>query len=442
MTKIYQRTIYWFKKDLRIDDNDAFYEAYQKSKEIIPIFIFIPDLLKKLKSYDKRLGFILDCIKKLSKDIEKHKGKLFCYYDSPDKIFKYLIKEYKPDAIFTSKSYSWTVENIDKKIKTICNNNKIKFELINNNFLSKIEKIPYKKVYSAFFKKWAENLDLLPRPEPTEINTPNIKEPNIFDIIKNLKFENNNIWKVEFCFNRIKEFDFLNYEKTRNRLDIDGTSKLSPCIRFGIISLRKIFNETIKQAGKNSQFIKELAWREFWYHIKINFPDFNNIEFQEKRRDIKWQNRDEFIDTFINAKTGYPIIDASIIQLKEEGWMHNRARMIVANFLTKDLLTDWRIGEKFFMEHLLDYDEIVNVGNWQWSASVGPDPRPLRIFNPIIQAQKFDPYAKFIKKYIPELKNEDIKKLHNPLIYKLNYYKPIVIHKQMVNIIKNLYRKI
>lgn len=436
---MYKRAIYWFKRDLRIDDNKAFSEACQNSNELIPIFIFIPDLLDKFKSYDSRLGFIIESLKHLSMALQHRGGKLFCYKDEPLNVFNYLIEKYKPEALFTNKAFSWSGQTIEESIGRLCRGKNIHFHSIVDNFLCSIEKIPYKKIYSIFYKYWKNNLTLSILYSPEKINTPKVKEPDINKTVEKLNFQENKIWKLHFGFNRIENFDFSKYELTRNRLDIDGTSKLSPYIRFGLISLRKLYQKAFDIAGEDCQFIKELAWREFWYHIKINFPQFNQLEFQEKRRNIKWEYNEKLFNAFINAKTGYPIIDASIIQLKKEGWMHNRARMMVANFLIKDLLMDWRMGEKFFMEYLLDYDEVVNTGNWQWNASVGPDPKPLRIFNPILQAKKFDPEATFIKRYIPELKNIPAEHLHDPINNKLNYHPPIVNHYERTILVRKVY---
>ncbi len=438
---MYKRVIYWFKRDLRIEDNQAFYEACIKSKEIIPIFIFIPEILDRFKSYDQRLGFIIDCISFLSKKIEERGGRLFCYFDQPEKIFIYLINKYKPEAVFTNKSFSYSGEEMERKVIRLCKAKGIDYNSYNCNFLCNMENIPYRKVYSHFYKKWKINLNLKTYPAPENINTSRIIEPAIGQIIQKLKYKENPYWKPDFVFVRLKNFDFKNYEQTRNSLDIDRTSKLSPYIRFGIVSLRQLYKKAINSGGEDCSFVKELAWREFWYHIKMNFLEFKDLEFQQKRRNIKWENDKRFIDAFIEGKTGYPIIDASIRQLKEENWMHNRARMIVASFLTKDLMIDWRIGEKFFMEYLLDYDEVVNIGNWQWNASVGPDPKPLRIFNPIIQAKKFDPEARFIKKYLPELKDIPARLLQDPIKYKLPYYQPIVNHYLRVPVVKKYYIK-
>ncbi|MDW8113917.1 MAG: deoxyribodipyrimidine photo-lyase [candidate division WOR-3 bacterium] len=437
---MYKRVIFWFKRDLRIDDNEGFYQAYKNSLEIIPIFIFIPELLEKFNSYDQRLGFVVECIKHLEKDLKDIKGKLFCYYEAPERVFEYLIGKYQPEAVFTNKAFSYTVEDIESKIEKMCKNKGVRFHSFLNNFLCDIRKIPYKKIFSYFYKYWQNNLNLKIYEKPKEIRVPPIKEPTIKEIMPRLKFLPNNFWKVDFIFSRIEKFDYQSYDELRNRLDIDGSSRFSPYIRFGIISLRKIYQKAFRKA-RGSQFIKELAWREFWYHIKNYFPEFRDKEFQEKRRNIKWENNEKFIKIFMEGKTGYPIIDAAIRQLKEENWLHNRARMIVASFLTKDLLVDWRIGEEFFMKYLIDYDEVVNIGNWQWNASVGPDPKPLRIFNPIIQARKFDPEAKYIKKYLPELKDLPAYMLFDPLTYKLPYYKPIVNHYERIKLVRKIYLK-
>lgn len=437
---MYKRVIFWFRRDLRIDDNEGFYYACKNSLEVIPVFIFIPELLENFKSYGKRLGFVIECVKYLDSELRDIKGKLFCYYDSPEKVFDYLIKKYQPEAIFTNEAFSYTGKEIEEKLKRISLDKKITFHTFLNNFLCDIRKIPYKKVFTHFFKYWQANLNLKIYQPPEKIKVPLIKETTIKDILPKLNYQPNSYWRICFIFKRIKKFDYLNYDELRNRLDIDGTSRFSPYIRFGVISLRKIYKEAFKKA-KNSQFIKELSWREFWYHIKNYFPEFKDKEFQEKRRDIKWENNEKFIKAFIEGKTGYPIIDAAIRQLKEKNWLHNRARMIVASFLTKDLLVDWRIGEEFFKEYLIDYDEVVNIGNWQWNASVGPDPKPLRIFNPIIQARKFDPEAKYIKKYLPELKDLPAYMLFDPITYKLPYYKPIVNHYERIKLIREIYLK-
>ncbi len=208
-------------------------------------------------------------------------------------------------------------------------------------------------------------------------------------------------------------------------------------IRFGLVSIREVLAAARKTLPVDSQYVKELAWREFWYHIRHHFPWTENLEFQEKRQGLKWLNRDEDIRRVEEARTGYPVIDAALNQLKQEGWMHNRARLIVASFLTKDLLIDWRFGERLFRKYLLDYDEVVNTGNWQWSASVGADPRPLRVFNPQLQARRYDPECRYIKKYIPELKKFSPDRIHSLEIP--GYYPLVVDHRSAVIRLKQVY---
>jgi len=438
---MYERVIYWFKRDLRIEDNRAFYETCAKASEIIPIFIFVPSLLDRFRFWGERLGFLIDCLKALDRDINKKGGLFYCFYGEPKDVLSYLIERYKVQAIFSIKSLSYTDEDMERKVITLCKEKGISYHAFNDDFLSDLESIPYRKVFSHFYKEWKKYLSLKLYPAPERINVPRLDEPTLELAIKELRYRENPFWKSDFAKMRLESFDFKSYEGTRNRLDIDGSSKLSPYIRFGVVSLRKIYIKALELAGEDCQFIKELAWREFWYHIKNNFPEFRELEFQERRRGLKWLKDEKLMRAFTEGETGYPIIDASIRQLKLEGWIHNRARMIVASFLTKDLLIDWREGERFFGEHLIDYDDVVNIGNWQWNASVGPDPKPLRIFNPIIQARKFDPDGTFIKKYLPELRALPPQMLHDPLRFTLSYHRPIVNHYERVIAARNMFYK-
>lgn len=268
--------------------------------------------------------------------------------------------------------------------------------------------------------------------------------------------------------------DFSHYDELRNLPAVDGSTRLSPYIRFGIFSVREIYAKFVPnpslqrgyyeaggdfvseipeqhpQSLHDSSFAKELIsetllseliWREFWYHIAYYFPFIYQIEFQERRRSIDWK-RDKSSyewEMFETGKTGYPLVDAAIRQLIETNWMHNRLRMVVASFLTKNLGIDWRIGEKWFKKYLIDYDEAVNYGNWQWSASVGADPKPVRIFNPLLQSEKFDTECRFIKKYIPELADIDPKRIHTLELQGV-YTAPIVGQKESAAEVRERYR--
>ncbi len=423
------RALVWLKRDLRLEDNRVFEET-ERYKEVIPVFIFDDEILEDLKSYDERLGYLVQTIKSLN-------IKVYCFKGKTQEIIKMLLEVLRPDVLITQKAYTWSGEKRIQSVKALCSSMGIKFIEVLDGFLANPENIPAKKVFTSFYKEWLKHLDLRIS-NVKDLYIPDLKLPTVEpqDMISRLNLKNIP-FRPEDCENRLNRFDFSLYEKTRDYPRLDGTSKLSPCIRFGIVSIRKIYEK-----GKISEaFVRELAWREFWYHIKINFPWTKDLEFQEKRRNIPWENREELIQNFMEGRTGYPIVDAGIRQLIQEKWIHNRVRMIIGSFITKDLLVDWRIGEKFFKQNLLDYDEVVNVGNWQWVASVGADPKPLRIFNPIIQSERFDPNCEYIKRYIPELSEVPCYQIHDPLKYKLPYYKPVVNHyervKLLVSILKN-----
>ena len=419
------RAVIWLKRDLRFRDNRVFKEA-QGFREVIPVFIFDEEILTDLKVDEQRLLYIV-------KAIEGMEVKVYTLRGKTAEVFKYLLEKLKPDAVITQKAYSWSGEERVQEVKKLCNLYGVKFLEVFDGFLVEPESVPQRKVFTPFYNEWVKLLDLK-EVEVKDVYIPDLNLPTVESILKEINF-NHIAFKPEDCRERLNSFNFERYEETRNYPYMDGTSKLSPCIRFGILSVREVF----KRAKVSEAFIKELAWREFWYHIKYHFPWTKGVEFQEKRRNIRWENREDYIEAFFSGKTGYPIVDAGVRQLKQEKWIHNRIRMILGSFLTKDVLVDWRIGEAFFKEHLLDYDEVVNVGNWQWIASVGADPKPLRIFNPILQARKFDPECIYIKRYLPELSSIPCEQLQDPLSYKLNYYKPIVNHHERVSIVKSMY---
>ncbi|MCS7200808.1 MAG: DNA photolyase family protein [Patescibacteria group bacterium] len=429
------KSIYWFKRDLRIFDNRALIQCLSDSNEVYSIFIFDDNILNNLKAFDNRLYFL-----KIAVDDLNRKIPLKIFYGQTEKIIEYLLEELRPDSLYTAISLTWEGEERTSKVRNICQKRGVKFVEVFDNFLVDPRKIEFRRVFSHFLRKWLVSVDdkILDVDENLLRKFKLIKTDKfqIPEKIKNIKVNKNFYWSLEFLNERISNFNFREYDRTRNLLAIDGTSKLSPYIRFGLISIRYLFHLAKRE---NGSFLVELAWREFWYHIKHYFPQLRNLEFQERRRNLSWQNNERLIRAFEEGKTGYPIVDAAIRQLTTENWMHNRARMIVGSFLTKDLLADWRIGEKFFSRYLIDYDEVVNTGNWQWVASVGPDPKPLRIFNPIIQAKKFDPQAKYILKYLPELRNEKLENILDPFKGNLKYIKPIVNHREIISKIKELY---
>lgn len=431
---MFQRSIFWFRQDLRVYDNRGLEEALKQSKEILPIFILDTNLLPLFFGLtDKKFWFLREALLQLDSEIQKRWGKwLQILYGSPEKLIPELVKKYSIEAIFTNRSYGNYGVLRDKNIQTETN---LPFFRISDYLLVEPEKIPQRKVFTPFFRLWKEAIWNTEEREILHIPSFEIEEKK--DVTTLIKIEKHPFFTMEFWKSRLYGHISKNYETERNILDIDGTSLLSPYIRFWIFSIRQVYNQAIKVSDV---FISELAWREFWQHIAFYFPETKEQEFQERRRHIVWDKDETLFQSWCEGKTGYPIVDAAMHQLLQTNRMHGRARMIVASFLTKDLHIDWRLWEAFFKKHLLDYDENINFGNWQWSASVWADPKPLRIFSPILQSQKFDSRGNYIRKYLPELRHSSLDALHNPLEFSLDYIRPIVDHRKETKIARELYK--
>lgn len=438
---MYKKSIFWFRQDLRTFDNKWLIEAIKNSNELLPIFILdkniIPDFLWLT---DKKFLFLKEALLNLDLELKKLWWKLTIYHDFPEKIIPEICKKYNINTIFTNKSYSIYWKKRDEKILDFCLNNKIDFLNFNDFLLVEPEEIEQRKVFTPYYKLWQKKLIEKWYKIENPVNFKQIQ--NDFDIKifldEKISWKSHPYFTMEFWKNRLENYIRSDYETFRNDLDKDWTSKLSPYLRFGIFSVRQIYNIAKE---KSTHYVSELAWREFWQHIDYYFPFTKEIEFQENKRHIEWRHDEKLFEKWCNWETGYPIVDAAMKQLIETNWMHGRARMIVASFLTKDLLIDWRWWEAFFKKHLLDYDENVNFWNWQWSASVWADPKPLRIFNPCLQSQKFDSEAKFIKKYIKELEFEKAERIHNPIENLLIYNDIIVNHNEAQKIARIAYKK-
>jgi len=434
-----ERTIFWFKRDLRTDDNTGLFHAISESREILPIYVLDDEILRNYPRNSKRLGFFFDALQKLDKELRELGSYLFVERGKTEEVIPRIVRTYNADSIYCNRAYGFSGISRDLKIEHFSKSSGITFKKFDDTFLVPPENIEQRKVFTPFYSLWKGKQKGQELPKPEKVNSPEILTPSLENMIKEISHAENTLWPMDYPTQRLWSFNFKEYNERRDFPYVDGTSKLSPYLRFGTVSVRKVFNAAMSAGPAPSQYVAELAWREFWYHIMHYFPETKDVEFQQKRRNIKWINNVSWYNSWKEGRTGYPIVDAAMIQLKEEGWMHGRARMIVASFLTKDLLTDWRWGDKHFKEHLIDYDETVDIGNWQWSASCGADPKPLRIFNPILQSQQFDPECIYIKTYIPELRDLGPEKIHNPLTYKLPYHEPIVNHYEMRNVAHEAY---
>lgn len=403
--------IMWFKRDLRLEDNRALARAASLGR-VLPIFIIDPELLDELNAYDGRLAFIFSALRTLSEQIP-----LKVYVGKTTEVFEELLDKFRPRAIVTAAAHTWSGERREAEVERVASRYKVELVRVFDNFLADFRRVQFGTSFTSFYKSWIGMIDTQLTPAP-QAEYYEAEGPGWEEAAKRLPHAPGR-FSAEELEERLR-YDFSRYGALRSLKD--GSTLLSPYIRFGLVSVRQLYHVS----GGAREFVWELGWREYFYALKHRFPQMNRLEIMEQRRGLKWRN--EHLDAFFRGETGYPIVDAAIRQLKRENWIHNRMRMLLASFFTKDLLGDWRIGEEFFKKWLIDYDEVVNVGNWQWTASVGTD-YMIRIFNPMEQARKFDPDCSYITTYIPELRGVRCECLHDPLSCRIpNYHPPVVDH--------------
>ncbi len=440
MSILHARSLFIFRQDLRLHDNTGLIEAIKNSDEVLPIFIHDTRAIEDFGTDDPRFGFIREALEIIDTELQKVWGRLSVYRGNPEDIISGLIEKYQISSIYMNRSYSPRGKDRDDRILAYCDTKWVDFHIFQDFLLVEPHECEQRKVFTPFSMLWKKFL--IANPERFEIqkfewkNTKWVVPIDRREISEVIMVPHHKYWTLALGQERIGK-DFSHYDDLRNLPAVDGSTRLSPYIRFGIFSVREIYSKI----SENPTLLSEIIWREFWYHIAYYFPFTYTLEFQERRRMIEWK-KDEMSyewEMFQKWKTGYPLVDAAIRQLMETNWMHNRLRMVVASFLTKNLGIDWRLGEKWFKRYLIDYDEAVNFGNWQWSASVGADPKPVRIFNPLLQSEKFDAECKFIKKYLPELEGIDPKRIHT-LDLKWVYVWPIVGQKESAADARERYR--
>lgn len=399
--------VFWFRRDLRLDDNVGFYKALQGKFPVLPIFIFDSEILSELPKDDARVTFISETLQKMRTELQEHKSSIAIYQGKPKDIFQKIISEFEVQNGITNRDYEPYAKKRDKEIEDFLTTKNIGFYTFKDQVIFEKDEVvksdgdPY-IVFTPYMKIWKEKF------------RKDYKEQIYYtsQIIKNLYQNSNlpNLSLTDIGFEKSKisipDYDVTpttiqEYEKTRNFPAQDATSHLGPHLRFGLVSIRKMMKKASSE--KNEVFWQELIWREFFMQILWHFPDTVNNAFKKKYDRIEWRNNETEFKSWKEGRTGYPLVDAGMRQLNESGYMHNRVRMVVASFLCKHLLIDWRWGEAYFAEKLLDYEMASNVGNWQWAAGSGVDAAPyFRIFNPAIQIEKFDKNYQYIKKWIPE----------------------------------------
>ena len=399
--------IFWFRRDLRLDDNVGFYNALKSEHPVLPIFIFDEEILKKLPKDDARITFIYETLQKMRSKLEdKNNSSIAMFHGEPATIYKNLLKKYNIDTVFTNRDYEPYAKERDDKIQQLLNDNTIKFKtfkdqvIFEQNEVTKKDGLPY-VVYTPYMKVWKEQF---------KTHTLDFYYTSSFlkNLIQDKELPNLTLSDIGFTKSNQKIKKHIvtpaliqNYEDTRNFPAQDSTSKLGPHLRFGTVSIRKMIEKAITE--KNEIFWQELIWREFFMQILWHFPHTSKNSFKAKYDRIDWRNNEAEFLKWCNGQTGYPLVDAGMRQLNETGFMHNRIRMLVGSFLCKHLLIDWRWGEAYFAEKLHDYEMASNIGNWQWVAGSGVDAAPyFRIFNPTTQIKKFDNDLAYIKKWVPD----------------------------------------
>ncbi len=413
--------IFWFRRDLRLNDNAGLYQALKDNKEVLPIFIFDKNILDKLSAKDDaRVSFLHNTISHLKKELQAIGSDLQVFYNTPLNVYKKLTKEYNIEKVYTNRDYEPYAQNRDKEIFDFLNSLNIPFigkkdhVIFEKNEVLKKDGKPY-TVFTPYSKIWKSQLsEFYYQSYPTlkyAAQFKPISQTSDLISLSEMGFEKSKITVPDYILSK----DILNYyHKNRDIPSLDGTTKISTYLRFGLVSIREMVQKALLH---NETWLNELIWRDFYQMILFHFPHSVEKSFKPQYDNIPWENNEAHFEKWCEGKTGYPMVDAGMRELNATGFMHNRVRMVTASFLTKHLLIDWKWGERYFAEKLFDFDLASNIGGWQWAASSGCDAAPyFRVFNPSEQHRKFDPNDKYIKKWIPEFGTNQ-------------YPEPIVEHK-------------
>lgn len=410
-------SIFWFRRDLRVYDNHGLFEALSAPLPVLPVFIFDRNILDDLKDrQDRRVSFIHVMLRKIKNLLNQNGSDLWVGYGYPDTIFEELLSRLPVRAVYTNRDYEPYAVRRDESVAAICKKRGIPFFSFKDQVIFEPEEIvsnagtPY-TVYTPYMKKWRQQLsvDHLNSFPSEKLLHHLVKLPPVPMIsLQEMGFEES---LMEVPSPEVSESIIRNYHRTRDFPALNGTSRLSVHLRFGTISVRELVRKALQW---NDTYVNELIWREFFMAGIRHFPAMVDQPFRENFRNFPWRWEQEQFQRWCGGETGFPLIDAGMRELNATGYMHNRVRMVVANFLTKLLRMDWRTGERYFAEKLLDFELSSNVGNWQWSAGCGMDAAPyFRIFNPETQMDKFDPNRDYIRKWVPELNTS---RYPNPMI--------------------------
>ncbi len=468
--KIYRTSLFIFRRDLRLEDNLGLLRALEESALVVPFFILDPRQIDKSKNeYFSRnaFQFMVESLEELDEALKNRRSQLYCARGEAAQVLDRLLSSGRFEAVFYNQDYTPFAATRDRDMKLICDKKEVACHATHDALLACPEAVhkedgePY-KVYTAFMRKTRTVANLT---EPETNNFSNFYKSTIegcsgISLVKKLLPSTNRRKLAQRggrskALRRMRSFDFSRYGIDRNRPDVDGTSRLSAHLKFGTISVRELYLRVVSSVGKEKAgpYINELYWRDFYTHLLNWYPELLGTAMQEKYRTktgaskLRWSRSKKDFETWCHGQTGFPIVDAGMRQLNQTGWMHNRVRMIVGSFLTKDLHIDWRWGEKHFAQNLVDYDPASNNGGWQWVASTGADAQPyFRIFNPWSQQRKFDPDCQYIKRYISEVRDLTPAEIHgiekHGVPTGINYPKAMVDHQIQRTETLELYRRV
>jgi deoxyribodipyrimidine photo-lyase len=424
-----KRAIWWIRRDLRLTDNQALESALEQAESVIPVFILDPILLASKYASEKRLAFLLEGLRSLDADLHLRGSYLIVRRGDPLEELQRLWVESEAEAVFAEPDVSPYANRRDGNISRLlpliwCGSPAVRVP----GTVLKADGDPY-TVFTPFSRAWKSLPGLqagqtfrAPERIRTPAGIPTLSIPGEPSMAPTAPFSAGEAEARRRLARFVSRDGIYHYASGRDRQDLEGTSGLSPYLRFGMLSPRQVVSTALRamelapdaQAQKSAEtWLNELIWRDFYIHILYHFPHVRRGNFRMQH--VRWENNREHFAAWCAGQTGYPVVDAAMRQLVESGWMHNRSRMIVASFLTKDLLIDWRWGERFFMQHLMDGDPAANNGGWQWTAGTGTDAAPyFRIFNPLSQSLKHDPEGAYIRRWLPELRLVPAEYIHEP----------------------------
>jgi len=400
--------IFWFRRDLRLDDNTALNYALSDGIPVLAVYIFDTGIIEEYPADDPKISFVWETLSSLNNELDKHDSSILVLKGNPETLWRKLLDSYDINAVFINKEYEPYSISRDLKIESILREKSVKLHRFKDQVIFEEREIlksdnnPY-TLFTPYKNKWLQKFS---RTANREVHFSDKKKLNYFRAsfpfpsIEEMGFKESSI--------KVKPYDLSvvkSYDKYREFPSLDKTSYLGPHLRFGTVNIRKIVDIGIRE---NVVFLNELIWREFFMQILFNFPKVVTGNFRSKYDNVPWRNNESDFEKWSNGQTGFPLVDAGMRQLNETGYMHNRVRMITAGFLCKQLLIDWRWGEVYFASKLLDYELSSNNGNWQWAAGTGCDAAQyFRVFNPETQRIKFDRHREYIRRWIPEIDTPD-----------------------------------